>query len=377
MRKQIICSALLWLMAGSILSIFTLKSDSLIGLSITAMWIILPFITFFMNLFIKKQVTADLELPVTVEKKKDFYGKLILRNQSSFSVPKVLCKVRLTNLLTKETSEIYALSSAAGKEQQIIDLKLSSEHCGYLLAEIPRIYLMDWIGFLPVPCQCQTKEKASVLPDTFSPEVSLTLSSTVQEDAQSWSPYQKGSDQTELFALRDYVSGDNLKQIHWKLSSKRQKLIVKEASLPVEKSLLIFWDKNTREASGKEIDAMAECMVSLCQSVLQQGISFTAGWTEGAMPIFETIDTDAQLLAVIPRMLKHGAQVSENMPQIFSEISGVFGKTIYLAGSYPETDLFHGDISLLLCTDTQETSEFPAICFQADTYEEDLEMIEL
>lgn len=377
MRKQIISSALLWLTAGLLLAMFTLKSDSLIGLSMTVIWIILPFITFLMNLSIKKHLTADLELPVTVEKKKDFYGKLILRNQSAFSVPKVLCKVKLTNLLTKETSEIYAISSAAGKEQQIIDLKFSSGHCGYLLAEVIRIYLMDWVGFLPVSCKCQTKGKASVLPDTFSPEVSLTLSSAVQEDAQNWSPYQKGPDQTELFALRDYVSGDSLKQIHWKLSSKRQKLIVKEASLPVEKSLLIFWDKNAREASGKEIDAMAECMVSLCQSILQQGISFTAGWTEGAMPVFETIDTDAQLLAAIPRMLKHGALVSENIPQIFAEMSGVFGKTIYLAGSCPEADLFHGDISLLLCTDTQENCEFPTICFQADTYEEDLEMIEL
>lgn len=379
MRKQIISSALLWLIAGLILSIFTIDSGSIIGLMMTVMWGILPFVTFLMNLTVKNHVTADLELPATVEKRTEFHGKLTITNDSVFSVPKLVCRIRVTNLLTGEMSEHAVVSAASKKEPQKIDLQFSSEHCGYLKAEVTRLYLMDWIGFLPVFCKCHAEGKVSVLPDTFWPEVSLTLSSVAQEDADSWSPYQKGNDLSEIFALRDYVSGDSLKQIHWKLSSKRQKLIVKEPSLPVEKSLLIFWNKNTRTATGKEMDAMAECMVSLCQAILEQGITFTVGWTEGAVGVFENIDSDEELLAAIPRMLKHGVSVSEGIQISYRNESQQFGKTIYLAGTCPEQNEFFtaGETVLLLCGQEQESYDIPTICFGADTYEEDLEMMEL
>ena len=70
---------------------------------------------------------------------------------------------------------------------------------------------------------------------------------------------KKGSDYSETFQLREYVPGDSIKQIHWKLSEKLDKLVVREASLPVQKSTLVFWDKYAENGfSPEEADAMAE-----------------------------------------------------------------------------------------------------------------------
>ncbi|MFR7744089.1 MAG: DUF58 domain-containing protein [Acutalibacteraceae bacterium] len=46
-----------------------------------------------------------------------------------------------------------------------------------------------------------------------------------------------------MFQIRDYVPGDSQRQIHWKLSHKYDKLIVKDPSLPITRSAAVFWER--------------------------------------------------------------------------------------------------------------------------------------
>lgn len=382
MIKKMFGSAAFWIIGWLFLSAWTIYTSSLFGVAITVIWFILPLLTFMLNLAVRKHITAWVTVPATMGKQKKIHGELVLKNDSILPVSRVLCKIKITNCLTKEVNTAVIRLSAAALEDTTVKFELSSNHCGYLIAEVSKCCLLDWFGFLPLSCTVGTAGKISVLPDTFVPGIVLSLSATARDDSQSWSQTQKGNDMTEVFALRDYVPGDSLKQIHWKLSSKKQQLIVREPSLPVEKSLLIFWDKNTEISNGKEMDAMAECMVSVCQEILNQGITFTVGWTEEKLCVFENIDTDDQLLAVIPRMLKHGADTSSGSGAFLNAQAGgygSYGKVIYLAGSYPDDlePFSEGELSLLLCKKEKFAAEYTAVFFDAEHYEEDLEMIEL
>lgn len=382
MIKRIFGTAFLWLAGCLGLTFWTIHTSSLTGIAVTVLWLVIPFLTFLLNRTVRNRIHVSIKVPATMGKNKKTTAELILKNNSVISVSKILCKLKITNHLTSQTSTMITSLSAAAGEEASIDFEITSAHCGYLIVEIEKIFLMDWFGFLPVSCKANASGKISVLPDTFVPGISLSLSATAREDAQNWSQTHKGNDMTEVFALRDYVPGDSLKQIHWKLSSKKQQLIVREPSLSVEKSLLIYWDKNTRAVNGKEIDAMAECMSSICQEILNQGITYTIGWTEGKLCVFENIDTDDQLLSVIPRMLKHGAEPdagSGSFLNVQSGNYGSYGKVIYLAGTYPEDfrQFSDGELSLVLCGKQNVETEFSAVFFDASNYEEDFEMIEL
>lgn len=382
MIRKILGSAVFWMIGLLSLSAWTIYTSSLFGVAITILWLILPFLTFLLNLAVRKHLTAWITVPATLGKRKIIYGKLVVKNDSIIPVSRVLCKVKITNRLTKEESTAVIQLSAAAREETTAKFEISSNQCGYLIVEISKCYLLDWFGFLPLAACIGTAGKISVLPDTFVPGIILSLSATARDDSQNWSQIQKGNDMTEVFAMKDYVPGDSLKQIHWKLSSKKQQLIVREPSLPVEKTLLIFWDKNTEESNGKEMDAMAECMVSVCQEILNQGITFTIGWTEENLCVFENIDTDDQLLAAIPRLLKHGADTRSGSGAFLNAQAGgygSYGKVIYIASSYPDDfePFSNGELSLILCGKKDFATEFTAIFFDADHYEEDLEMIEL
>ena len=382
MIKRIFGTAFLWLAGCLGLTFWTIHTSSLTGIAVTVLWLVIPFLTFLLNRTVRNRIHVSIKVPATMGKNKKTTAELILKNNSVISVSKILCKLKITNHLTRQISTMITALSAAAGEETCISFEITSSHCGYLIVEIEKIFLMDWFGFLPVSCKANASGKISVLPDTFVPGISLSLSATAREDAQNWSQTHKGNDMTEVFALRDYVPGDSLKQIHWKLSSKKQQLIVREPSLSVEKSLLIYWDKNTRAVNGKEIDAMAECMSSICQEILNQGITYTIGWTEGKFCVFENIDTDDQLLSVIPRMLKHGAEPdagSGSFLNVQSGNYGSYGKVIYLAGTYPEDfrQFSDGELSLVLCGKQNVETEFSAVFFDASNYEEDFEMIEL
>lgn len=382
MTKKIAVSLFGWILMLMALFVLMFYKESSFALMCLIVWAVLPFATWIMNFRAQKQISVSVKLPTTMSKNKNIKINIIVNNQSWIPAARIFCKVKLDNRLTEEATETMLIMSAAAKSNVEKIFEVSSCYCGYIDVSVSKIYLMDWVGFLPVPCKVHAQGNVSVLPDTFAPNVYLSMAMAQRDDAENWSDCLKGNDQTEVFALRDYVEGDSLKQIHWKLSSKRQQLIVREASLPIEKSLLIFWDKNTAKASPQAMDAMAECTASVAQEIYNQGISFTLGWSDGKMNAYEDIDSEDQLLQSIPWMIKWGADMESGSSAHLHRQAGVrndFGKVIYIAKTFPEDfeQFSSGAMTMILCDSKAVSNIWPVVTFDAENYLTDLETIEL
>lgn len=375
MIKNIVGTFIKWLFILILLLAVYFFHNSVISLALLSIWTLIPLITMFMNILVKKRLQVSIKTISTASKKETFLGSIIIVNNSFLPVMKMFCKIIVKNRLTGHKEVIYIPICAIPNGKSSTNFKIISQHCGYLDVSITDMYLMDWFGFIPIREEYTAKANTSVLPDTFLPNIYLNLYSCEREDAENWSAIKKGNDQSELFALREYLSGDNIKQIHWKMSAKKGQLIIKEASLPIEKSLLIFWDKNIKKCTAEEMDVMAECVASVSQSILEQGTPFVLGWTEGRDTVFENIDTDEQLLQMIPRMLKHGADC-QNPKDIL--IQNNYSKVILIAGTVPDEVPFDcSDVVMIVC-DKQLNAVLPnVISFGPDSYLEDLEFIEI
>jgi hypothetical protein len=82
-------------------------------------------------------------------------------------------------------------------------------------------------------------------------------------------------DYTNLANLREYVDGDSLKKVHWRISAKLQKLYVKEYQHTALSDVAVLWDlyKNHYKADDGTIDEMtAECVLSLTKYCLINGL---------------------------------------------------------------------------------------------------------
>ena len=114
-----------------------------------------------------------------------------------------------------------------------------------------------------------------------------------------------GADLTETFQIREYVEGDSMRQIHWKLSGKLYRLIVRDPSLPIVRSILIFWERTGDSGDLRRTDAQAEAVLTICKTLLDQSMQFTVGWndTNEQRCVLHGIHDLDDLIGLTPRLL--------------------------------------------------------------------------
>ncbi len=116
------------------------------------------------------------------------------------------------------------VSSRDGKKQKKIrDNVFYAEHCGCYRVRVRSGWKYDYLGLFRIPFGRKLEQKVYVLPQKVAVE---NLPSLKRYMAATWKP--KPETFSENYDLRLYRPGDSLRQIHWKLSSKTGKLILRE-----------------------------------------------------------------------------------------------------------------------------------------------------
>lgn len=220
--------------------------------------------------------------------------------------------------------------------QETQTIRLKSDYCGCLSCTIDRVGLWDWWGIFFLPLKIKKKQKILVMPHTFPVEVAMESAPALSEDCQEYAQDRKGQDRTETYQLRDYVPGDSIGQIHWKLTSKRGHPVVREAACPVDQSLMIFVDRCTAGAAPAQTDGLMEAAASVAQALTEQGLSFRLCWNEETIHT-ETVNEGEQLPEALGALLKSKSS-HESGTAVYLRTCGVpsAGRLIYLGTQYPE-----------------------------------------
>lgn len=374
MKKEIIKSAFIFAVLEIILFLIFVLQNSKLALFVFIVLILLSAISFGICFVTKNKISAKSFLPPTAEKNKIMSGKIALKNKSAFPVFKAFCVLEIKNKLTGEKESSVIKLSVLPKGTAEAEFSVSSDFCGYITAKIEEIYLTDIFGFITVKIKNfeSAKGKMTVLPETFSPVIVFDGILPVPEESESYSPDKRGNDYSETFQIREYVPGDSIKQIHWKLSEKLDKTIVKDASLPIAKNIMLFWDKTAGNASPDQMDAMAETTASVAQSLLKNGYEFALGWNDGNRTDIAYIKDQNDLLEAIPRFIKFSA---EKQQKAFVNPFEHFGKVICVSAEVQEYCYEKEGIKNIVCD--KSASGNNVISFGSKSYKEDLEFLEL
>lgn len=370
---------LVWSIVSLLLLLFFFLQDSLTALYVLVFWVLLPIICLLLHLYVRSYLNVTLRFPESAAKEQEEEAYLFLENTCKLPALHVSVGVLLENVLTKEKEEttIFFPIAAGGIVKERISFR--SKYCGYLTAKVTKLSLMDWFELLAVQGkkeQIGKEAKIVVLPDTFTPQIILDPAGGSAEEVEEWSPFRKGNDQTETYGLREYAPGDSLKQIHWKLSSKRGQLIVREASLPEIRTLLLFWEKETCPA--KEMDAMAEVVASTAQMLWEQGETFTLGWQQEEESYYVPVSSEEDLTQAIARMLKGVASDASKEQETYAKVIYFGTERQALVDADEDSDGKFGEaqITQVLCGKTQ-SMEPGKMVYRAETYAEDLSIMEV
>jgi uncharacterized protein (DUF58 family) len=87
---------------------------------------------------------------------------------------------------------------------------------------------------------------------------------------------KKNTGHSEIQDIREYMYGDSLKKIHWKLSSKYNKWLTKETNASSEKEVWIILNLEKIYGEAEEVlkieDRTMEVLISLCRILLSSGV---------------------------------------------------------------------------------------------------------
>lgn len=140
--------------------------------------------------------------------------------------PPLRCRFRITKPITGES---WVLKPGE---------PLPTLHCGGLIAEPYRAIVCDYLGLFSLKIRRTQPRTFLVLPAPANMDIPPDLTRYL---ARSWKP-KPGGGYAENHEIRLYRPGDNLNQVHWKLSAKVGELMLREPMEPEQGLMLLTMD---------------------------------------------------------------------------------------------------------------------------------------
>lgn len=178
---------------------------------------------------------------------------------------------------------------------------------------------------------------AVVMPQAFPVILDYTLNVNNElVETEKYHDSKKGTDRTEIFNIREYVPGDQMKDVHWKMTSKMDKYMVKEYSMPISRNVDIIldvsWENNVSKKNildrVKVRDKKIEIMYSLGLNLLMNQSGFDCHIIDQKKHLYTnySVDDEDEFVAVVSMTVEkstlNDVLTDFNVDDIFDNFKG-------------------------------------------------------
>ncbi len=173
--------------------------------------------------------------------------------------------------------------SVGPKSQKYIDFTLKSSHTGLVKIKVGKIKVYDFIRVFSRTVKKEAEVTVSVLPEIHMIGSNITVQEPDFVESDVFSKKKPGDDPSEVFDIREYKPGDRINRIHWKLSSKKEAILIKDYSLPIANSASVIINTSLpKEVVDKlnYLDALTGTVASISYELLSSGCHHYVAWYE-------------------------------------------------------------------------------------------------
>ena len=224
--------------------------------------------------------------------------RICVERRTFLPVSRLTVRFRFTNDLTGWTEKKRVRFDRLSAEKQAFPIQ--AEHCGRVTCRVTRVRMLDSLGLFALPVRRPAPAAVLVLPVRARleelPSMEMPNMSTAVEGKQK---VPNGD-----YELRDYRPGDPLRSVHWKLSSKRDELVVREWQGSTAARVILAVD---RFGDPERLDRVLDRFYSLSMSLLEKDYPHLAQWEEQGAVRTASIPDRETLLACMGEMLSRRA----------------------------------------------------------------------
>ncbi len=216
---------------------------------------------------------------------------IAVTSRCPLAFPRAEAMVEIRHAFGEKPERLKLCFPLRGNNTARITFYIRTDCCGTVQVAVQKLRVMDYLCLfsarLPIP---ENTHSVTVLPKRLQLTVENSAAPAYCEDSEVYAE-GSGDDPSEICSLREYAEGDPVSRIHWKLSSKLDRTMLREFGMPVQKSVLLTVE-HVPPAEMRSLEAMrhAEAVLSLAYSIacvqLESGIPFTILWqspTAGVM----------------------------------------------------------------------------------------------
>lgn len=344
---------LVWLGALTAAAVLYLFDNSAATLCVLTALLVLPLPGALLLPLCRKRLRAALLLPRGAEQGSTVRGKIEL--SSALYLP-LFVNVTLAcrNLRTDETAQAELPCCCFRRTQAEFCLELT--HCGLVQVQVCKLCVQDVFGLFQATAEVTCQAKLPVQPRLFETQILLEHEGAYAPDSDVYSRSQPGCDPGETFEIREFAPGDALRQIHWKLSEKTDRLMTRQFARPVVNDVLLLLE-TSRPDEADTADALTSAFASVSQALARQGIAHQTGWRD---PVTDAIcgysvsnmeEFDRMLEALLSLAPRPEGSVAARWLQQQGHCA--FSHVLLFASAIPcqAQDLYNGNrVTVLLCS---------------------------
>lgn len=267
-------------------------------------------------------------LTVTVESRADRYGR---QNEEAFFMVRVQNPTWFVSLDTKlvivvrntffgtEGKRIISVPVRARKGYTL-DLPIIAEYPGNVQIEVEKVRIKDIMGFHFFDKKLSVSGEMMVMPERIY-DVDYETVNLEQGMLESEESTKRGSDFSDVQEIREYIPGDKLMSIHWKLSAKRDILMVKDRVSMSDRQLVVV--PELCGANAAELNIILMTAYSMINELIEDKTTVRLIYWSAARYEYEDIRIDykEEVNEAFARMFYE--QTYPNMDEASSHMSSV------------------------------------------------------
>lgn len=196
-------------------------------------------------------------------------------------------KVRAAGYLMVTVREKNEMFGSIWERRLLLRLKGEKNHykiplacrvCGEVQIVCEEICVRDLLNLFQIRVNPPGEIRMVIYPRKVNLQVELSQTTIGAPKSEGMMQNRKGNDLSEIFDIREYVPGDDIRSIHWKLSSKTENLILREASDPSHYNVVLLpdfgQDSMKEEQAEKVINAAVAVGASIGERLIEKRVSF-------------------------------------------------------------------------------------------------------
>lgn len=255
----------------------------------------LPVLSLLLSIIPAKRVKYALSSPLEVKRGEDF--QILITDLSGRRVP---CYYINMEIIDPCGGGAFWTAEMTGGERRTVPLRV--EHCCAVSCRVASAFVCDYLGLFRFRLPAAADAVTFIMPEPVAPDPAPDLTAFSRT---SFHP-KYGGGFSEIHELRDYRAGDSLRDIHWKLSAKTDKLIVREPQEEDRGKIVITVDI---QPPSRETDSILDQLAWLSGRLLERGVAHEVRYIESA-----TLETVS-----VP--VGDGASEAKMLRQVLSECS--------------------------------------------------------